>query len=86
MYADLTVLGGNPLNDITQAANVRSVLAAGRQHTVGDLLQPFETPATPAIATSRALAPVVAPAANDRFWWHDPHYVEESRNSCCATH
>ncbi|HEY2059482.1 MAG TPA: amidohydrolase family protein [Amycolatopsis sp.] len=86
MYADLTVLGGNPLNDITQAANVRSVFASGRQHTVSELLRPFETPATPGIAPNRTLAPVVAPAANDRFWWHDPHYVEESRNSCCATH
>jgi Tol biopolymer transport system component len=85
MYADLTVLGGNPLNDITQAANVRSVVAGGRPHTVTDLLQPFTT-AAPTIATRRALTYAAAPAANARFWWHDPHYVEESRHSCCSTH
>ena len=85
-YADLVVLGGNPLNDIKQAANVRSVVASGRAYGVGELLSPFETRAAVAIAPNRMLEPVAEHPANKRFWWHDPHYVAESRNSCCAGH
>jgi Tol biopolymer transport system component len=83
MYADLSVVGGDPLADITQAANVRSVVVNGQPHTVGDLLAPFEAPVA-AIAPSRMAAPVPDHPANSRFWWHDAHYVTESRNSCCS--
>ena len=83
MYADLSVLGGDPLSDIKQAANVRSVVSNGRLFTVDDLLKPFATPAK-SIAASRMLAPVPAHPANAAFWWHDPHYVAGSRHSCCT--
>ncbi|MDT8913100.1 amidohydrolase family protein [Amycolatopsis sp. PS_44_ISF1] len=84
-YADLAVLGGDPLADITAAADVRQVLLAGRVHTVDELLAPFET-AAPAIAPSRRLRPVPDHPANARFWWHDPHYVASARTSCCSGH
>ncbi|MCP2164015.1 WD40-like Beta Propeller Repeat [Goodfellowiella coeruleoviolacea] len=41
-YADLVVLGADPLTDIRAAADVRQVLVAGRAHTVDELLAPFE--------------------------------------------
>jgi hypothetical protein len=85
-YADLVVLGGNPLNDIKQAANVRSVVASGQVYGVDELLSPFETRAATAISPNRMLTPVAEHPANKQFWWHDPHYVQESRNSCCAGH
>jgi Tol biopolymer transport system component len=82
LYADLTVLGGDPLGDITQAANVRQVMVHGRLYGVEELLAPFTTP-PPAIPASR-VAPEPVHPANARYWWHDPRYLEESRHSCCA--
>ncbi|MFC7533920.1 amidohydrolase family protein [Actinoplanes sp. GCM10030250] len=83
-YADLAVLGGNPLADITQAANVRQVMSAGVLHTVDELLEPFLTRPVTTMAASPVLPSLAANPANDRFWWHDPAYVEESRHACCA--
>jgi Tol biopolymer transport system component len=82
MYADLSVLGGDPLTDIKQAANVRSVVSNGRLFTVDDLLKPFAVQST-GIAANRVLAPVPEHPSNAAFWWHDPHYVAHSRHSCC---
>jgi Tol biopolymer transport system component/cytosine/adenosine deaminase-related metal-dependent hydrolase len=76
-YADLAVLGGNPLTDIRQAAEVRQVMAAGVLHTVDELVAPF---AGVRAATYRATPPFTR---TDDFWWHDPHWVEESRHACC---
>ncbi|MEU4427799.1 amidohydrolase family protein [Actinoplanes sp. NPDC024001] len=83
-YADLAILGGDPLADIRHAADVRQVMAAGVLHTVPDLLEPFA--AAPAVTTAAAavLPSRAAHPANERYWWHDPHYVEESRHACCA--
>jgi hypothetical protein len=87
MYADLAILGGDPLTDITQAANVRQIMVNGTLHTVDGLLAPFAespTPAAASAAANRTLRPVPDHPANARYWWHDPHYVRESRHSCCA--
>ncbi|MFI6265232.1 amidohydrolase family protein [Micromonospora sp. NPDC051006] len=86
-YADLVVLGGDPLADIDQAANVRQTMANGVLHSVDELLAPFE--AGTAARTTAAPANTLLPAVpehpdNARYWWHDPHYVDESRHSCCA--
>lgn len=81
-YADITVLGGDPLSDIKQAANVSAVMTGGRVFTVDELLRPFET-ATAAVPASTMVEPVPSPAANSGYWWHDPHYVAEARHSCC---
>jgi Tol biopolymer transport system component len=87
MYADLTVLGGDPLTDIRAAADVRRVLVGGVAYTVGDLLAPYtEAAATrsPAPPRNRILAPVPQHASSRAFWWHDPEYVAEARHSCCV--
>ncbi|WP_432855929.1 amidohydrolase family protein [Amycolatopsis sp. CA-161197] len=84
-YADLVVLGADPLTDITAAADVRRTLVAGREHTVDDLLAPFTSVPTTAAVNPR-LAPVPDHPANAAFWWHDPHYVAAARTSCCSGH
>ncbi len=86
MYADLAFLGGDPLRDIAQAANVRQVMVNGVLHTVEDLLLPFATSAAHAEAAPRGrMLPGLADhPANAKYWWHDPHYLEESKRSCCA--
>ncbi|WP_406108922.1 amidohydrolase family protein [Micromonospora globbae] len=86
MYADLVVLGGDPLSDIDQAANVRQTMANGVLHGVDELLAPFEAArtATAAATTSTLLPPLPAHPDNARYWWHDPHYVEAGRHACCA--
>lgn len=85
-HADLTFLGGDPLADIGQAANVRQVMTGGTLYTVEQLLAPFtaESP-TRAAGTSVLLPPLPPHPANDRYWWHDPGYVRESRHTCCAS-
>ncbi|MBG0564395.1 amidohydrolase family protein [Actinoplanes aureus] len=80
-YADLTLLGGDPLADIKQAANVRQVMAAGVLHTVPDLLEPFATAAV--VRSAARTSPAAARPETERYWWHDPHYIEESRHACC---
>src|SRR5207302_9829447 len=82
MYADLSILGGDPLTDITQAANVRQVVANGRLYGVDELLAPFAAPA--AVPASPMLAPVPDNPVNTRYWWHDPHYLAQARRSCCV--
>jgi hypothetical protein len=84
MYADLVLLGGDPLADIAAAADVRQVMSNGVLYTVDELLAPFAGEALAAIPENVMLAPVPAHPANAGFWWHDPHYVRESRYSCCT--
>jgi Tol biopolymer transport system component/cytosine/adenosine deaminase-related metal-dependent hydrolase len=85
MYADLAFLGGDPLTDIARAADVRQVMVAGRLHTVEDLLAPFTAPDETVTAPSGRLLPSLPPhPANRAYWWHDPHYLEDSKRSCCS--
>jgi Tol biopolymer transport system component len=85
MYADLAILAGNPLEDIDQAANVQRVMVNGDLHTVDELLAPFATTVrTAAAATNTLLEPVPDHPSNRGYWWHDPHYLRESRRACCA--
>jgi cytosine/adenosine deaminase-related metal-dependent hydrolase len=85
MYADLTFLGGDPLTDIAQAANVRQVMVNGELHTVDDLIAPFAPGArTEAAPGGRLLPKLPDHPANAKYWWHDPHYLAESKRSCCA--
>jgi hypothetical protein len=70
-YADLNILGGDPLTDITQAANVRQVMVNGRMFTVPELLAPFAAPTSRAGAVANAmLAPV--PDHPDNRWPEEP--------------
>ena len=83
MYADLAIVGGDPLADIRAAADVRQVMVNGVLSTVDELLAPYA--AGPRTAgTSEVLPPLPPHPANAAFWWHDPHYVHASRHSCCA--
>ncbi|MFL6118269.1 amidohydrolase family protein, partial [Actinophytocola sp.] len=73
--ADLSFVQGNPLADIHAAAAVRMVMAAGKLHTVDELLSPFTSPAaasTPALATR---APRTTHEHNEEFWWHEPEWA-----------
>jgi Tol biopolymer transport system component len=82
-YADIAILSGDPLADITQAANVEQVMANGVLYTVDELLEPFATTAASTL-TNRVLPPVPDHPGNAGYWWHDPDYVQESRHACCA--
>jgi hypothetical protein len=78
-FADLVMLGGDPLADIKQAANVRRVMANGVLHTPAELMEPF------AGAAPRQSGPVAEKrGSDDQYWWHDPHWVEASRHACCS--
>lgn len=83
--ADLLVVDGNPLVDITDAARVRQVIYNGEVHTPDDLMAPFANIPTPAPERHAALAPLAHPVGDaGRHWWHDVAYVEGSRHACCA--
>lgn len=88
MLADLCILGGNPLADITQAANVQHVMVNGYLHTPADLSAPFARGAaaiaTGRIVANRMLASVPVPDSESRYWWHHPQYLTDSKRSCCA--
>jgi len=83
MYADLVVLGGDPLSDIKQAANVRQVMANGVLFDMDTLLAPF-TAAPSAKPASVMVDPVPDHPDNGQYWWHDAHYVAQARYSCCV--
>ena len=77
-FADLAVLGGDPLTDIRQAANVQQVMANGVLHTPASLMSPFT-------ASPRKFGQLIRnKSINDGYWWHDPHWVESSRHACCS--
>ncbi|WP_199443140.1 amidohydrolase family protein [Umezawaea beigongshangensis] len=84
-YADLTLLGGDPLTDIAAAADVRQVMTDGELHTVDDLLAPYEsTPVARTAPRNEVLPPLPDRWAEAGHWWHDPHWVESGRHACCA--
>ena len=61
MYADLAFLGGNPLEDIDQAADVRQVMVNGYLHDIADLTAPFAGAAAGAAKTSTVKNRMLAP-------------------------
>jgi Tol biopolymer transport system component len=78
-YADLALVAGDPLTDITAAAAVRTAIKGGAAHTTDALLAPFESPGT------RAAAPIsgthrAGPETNPAFWWHEPEWTHRA---CC---
>lgn len=84
-YADITIVDGDPLTDIADAAAVDRVLTSGVEHTVDDLLAPFEqSSAARAVPHSTVRSPVPEPKENERFWWHGLDYVRHARHACCA--
>ncbi|MFD1319820.1 amidohydrolase family protein [Micromonospora sonneratiae] len=84
-YADLIFLGDDPLSDIEHLADVRQVMANGVLHTVDDLLEPFAGRQSAASTRKSTLLPPLPPhPANAGYWWHDPHYLQESKHACCT--
>ncbi|HIV71851.1 MAG TPA: amidohydrolase family protein [Candidatus Aquabacterium excrementipullorum] len=90
--ADLVMVEGDPLMDITAAARVCRVMVGGVDHTVEDLIAPFDG-ADPAVArpvhsaghvpTVPTSSPASQASAADEPWWHDPHWVAEVKEGCC---
>ena len=67
---------------------VRRVMVGGVDHTVEQLIAPFEAQPVPAVASeadalAATLAKHTAHAVEDDAWWHDPHWVADMRTSCC---
>jgi len=79
--ADLAIIEGNPLQNIAELANVRSVMKNGRLYSVEELLAPFEpdqlaSGPKESPPTHRLLAPV--PESKVKYWWHDAkEYFQE---------
>lgn len=83
MLADLILVAGDPLKDVSAVANVRHVVANGVIHTPDELMAPFATARPQAAITP--VRPMLADA-HQHYWWHDADYVEASRAACCAGH
>ncbi|GBH31472.1 amidohydrolase family protein [Sphingobium xenophagum] len=83
MLADLILVEGDPLRDVSAVANVRQVVANGVVHTPDALMAPFVGAKPQADLTP--VLPMLADA-HQHFWWHDAEYVESSRAACCAGH
>lgn len=66
--ADLVLVEGDPLADVTAAAAVRQVMVAGRLYTREELLGPFRATAGSAVAVTTLPAP--EPPGGDGYWWH----------------
>lgn len=80
MFADLVVLEGDPLMDISQAASVRFTIANGRVFDQPSLAAPFVRPSV----TADAPKPSRRVVAQSPFWWHATDYVEGNRRACCT--
>ncbi|WP_065967657.1 amidohydrolase family protein [Streptomyces sparsogenes] len=86
--ADLVLVAGDPLSDITAAAAVRQVVLGGEVHTVDDLVAERSragrtAPAAGRGSTTRAVSrveDVPQGPARERYWWHREEHV---RHSCC---
>lgn len=78
MLADLSIVNGDPLARIEDAAAVRAVVKNGEVFDMARILGPFAT-----MTVAEDFAPVQAKLARNRTWWHAPEYVEASRAACC---
>ncbi|WP_026120429.1 amidohydrolase family protein [Nocardiopsis potens] len=69
--ADLAAVEGDPLDDITAAANVRITVVDGTVHTREDLLEPFrERTRLRSSEEPTALGDPLPSATADGPWWH----------------
>jgi Tol biopolymer transport system component/imidazolonepropionase-like amidohydrolase len=79
-FADLTIVNGDPLARIEDAAAVTTVVRAGVPHTVDELLGPY--PTQPLAAEAAAPRRFVCESP-PQFWWHHPAWLEAARATCC---
>jgi len=79
-HADMSIVDGDPLTRIEDAAKVVTVIKAGRAYTIDELLAPF--------SSSQTHAELVPPRrfvceTEPEYWWHHPDWLEQARSSCC---
>ncbi|WP_438387710.1 amidohydrolase family protein [Actinopolyspora saharensis] len=79
-YADLALVSGNPLADITAAAAVHKVVRGGVVHTPEHLMRPFTQPQTPAEPPLVRGTRTAAAERDPALWWHEPEWA---RRLCC---
>ena len=81
MLADILVAGGNPLDRIEDAADVRYVIKNGEVFDLPAILGPFA-----GMTVAEAVQPVALAARSPPpgLWWHDAAYVESGRAACCV--
>ena len=79
-FADLSVVDGDPLTHIEDAAKVVRTIKNGEAFTVADLIAPFAPhQAVVAAASPRRFVCETEP----EYWWHHPDYLNQARASCC---
>ncbi|GAA4873033.1 amidohydrolase family protein [Saccharopolyspora cebuensis] len=80
-YADLALVSGDPLTDITAAAAVRTVIRGGHVHTPEQLMRPFARPHAPSGAPAVRGARSAEAERDPALWWHEPEW---KRRICCG--
>jgi imidazolonepropionase-like amidohydrolase len=78
-WADLIVVDGDPLTDISDVAKVSLTIAHGEPHTIAELIGPFGARPKVAAAGGRGFTCEAEP----QYWWHHPDWLEAARSSCC---
>jgi adenine deaminase len=83
--ADLVLVEGDPLKDVTAAAAVRTVIAGGVVHKVSDLVADATAPkadpsGTRSSVNTASATDVPQGPALERHWWHRP---EHAVSGCC---
>lgn len=81
--ADLVLVKGDPLADITDAANVKIVIRDGAAFDISALISPFKM-AQAEIAPSRIRQ--LAAHTGDDYFRHHAAYLEDYHTACCAGH
>ena len=81
--ADLVLVDGDPLANIADVANVKSVICDGKVIELAELLSPFDLH-PPKLAQNHVH--VAATSSTEPYFWHDEAYLEACRNSCCDGH
>ncbi len=79
-FADLTIVEGDPLTRIEDAARVVTTIKNGEAFSIADLIGPFaHNAATAEVAPPRRFVCETEPD----YWWHHPDYLNQARASCC---
>ena len=79
--ADISLVEGDPLARIEDAARVRRVVADGVSHDIAALIAPFRG-TRPSPEPPRADAGLPA----SPFWWHERAFVVRAGAGCCDSH
>ncbi|MGH3429887.1 MAG: amidohydrolase family protein [Mycobacteriales bacterium] len=94
-HADISLVLGNPLQDIRAAAAVSQVMRGGSLYTVDELLAPFKggnavggggsdqtrSHPTGTASTWHSIAPPLAGVTEAQPWWHEPEWAS---HVCCG--